>query len=162
MANDSMQDLAALALGLLDFVPRLQRRVHSDVLVAREPQQDALWQDFSEIQATPGQLSLLRILVKCKRCSMQELAEYAVVAPSTATAMVKRLLAQGYVERSRGVEDWRTVWVQPTARGEQVIALYDHVRLAALQRRLQQLNDDERERIVAALPALQRLTEVEV
>lgn len=162
MTNDSRRDDAVLAMELLEVMPRMQRRIYADVLAARDSQQDVRWQDFSEVQATPGQLSLLRILVGRKRCTMQELAEQAVVAPSTATAMVKRLLAQGYVERFRGSEDWRTVWVQPTQRGEQVVAVYDQIYLASLQTRLQQLSATERAQILAALPALQHLIDLDI
>jgi len=91
---------------------------------------------------------------------MQELAEYLAVAPSTVTAMVKRLLAQGYVERNRDNVDWRTVWVSPTERGYQAVMVFDHACSASLESRLQQLSNDERNSLIAALPALRHLVEV--
>ena len=91
---------------------------------------------------------------------MQELAEHLAVAPSTATAMVKRLLAQGYVERSRDETDWRTVWVKATELGRLAVTVYQRARLDSLQKRLEQLSDDERASILVALPALRHLVEV--
>ena len=46
---------------------------------------------------------------------MQDLASQMAVTPATVTMMVKRLLAQGYVERERDEGDWRLVWVRPTS-----------------------------------------------
>ncbi len=116
-------------------------------------------QEVTKLRATPGQLGLLRVLVEQERCTMQELAEHLGVAPSTVTAMVKRLLGQGYVERSRDDVDWRAVWVKPSERGRQVVAVFDRESLTSLQRRLHHLNDEERRSIEAALPALRHLIE---
>ncbi len=74
--------------------------------------------------------------------------------------MVKRLLAGGYIERSRDDVDWRTVWVRLTRRGLQVVTTYDEARLASLHRRLTQLSESERKQIASALPALRHLIEV--
>ncbi len=82
-----------------------------------------------ELRATPGQLTLLCVLVEHERCTMQELAEHLAVAPSTTTAMMKRLLAQGYVERSHDDVNWRTVWVKPTESGRQAVYVFHQARL---------------------------------
>jgi len=90
---------------------------------------------------------------------MQELAENLAVAPFTATAMVKRLLAQGYVERGHDDINWRTVWVKPTEAGRLAVSVYRRARLASLQYRLERLSEDERANIVTALPTLYKLVE---
>jgi len=82
------------------------------------------------------------------------------VTPPTATAMVKRLLAQGYVERAHDEADWRTVWVKPTETGRQAVTVFLRARLASLESRLKHLSDEERASIIAALPALRHLIEV--
>jgi DNA-binding MarR family transcriptional regulator len=115
----------------------------------------------SELRATPGQLSLLRILVDYERCTMLQIADLLAVTPSTTTAMVKRLVASGYVERSRSDDDWRTVWIHATERGRQAVSFYDAIRLASLQHRLEKLSDEERVNLFAALPALGHLIEVD-
>ena len=162
MVQDSpiQQQQLDLARSLLDITPRLLRRLNADVPLdngATENSGDL--QAISELRATPGQLTLLRILVEYKQCSMQELAEHLAVTPSTATAMVKRLLANGYIERSRDDVDWRTVWVKPTPRGLQVVATYDTVQLASLHRRLARLSDEELTQLSHAIPALRHLIE---
>jgi DNA-binding MarR family transcriptional regulator len=151
-----------LAAALLTIVPKVLRRLRADLLLIEEEKADVCvgLREMSELRATPGQLTLLSILVDCERCMMQELAEQLVVTPSTVTAMVKRLLAQGYVERCRDEADWRTVWVMPTARGRQVVDTYNRAALVSFQRRLAQLSDDERQKLGEALPALHRLIEV--
>lgn len=120
---------------------------------------DPAWREVVELRATPGQLTLLYTLVERGRCSMQELAEELAVAPSTATAMVKRLVTQGYIERSRGDEDWRTVWVRPTEGGIHAVDVYQQARLRTMLCRLNYLSDEERTSIEAALPALYHLIE---
>ena len=85
---------------------------------------DPQWRNVVELRATPGQLTLMAILVEHERCTMQELAEHLAVAPSTTTAMVKRLLSQGYVERSHDEVNWRTVWVKPTESGRLAVSVF--------------------------------------
>src|SRR5712692_9385512 len=119
MIEHPMQQSVNLAAALLDIAPRLLRRLRADVPLDNNSSITAPgWREMAELRATPGQLGLLGVLVEHRRCTMQELAEHLAVAPSTATAMVKRLLAQGYVERHRDDLDWRTVWVKPTRSEE--------------------------------------------
>jgi DNA-binding MarR family transcriptional regulator len=167
MMQKSVQNQAELAAAFLDITPKLLQRLLADVPLRDDTQEveDATencpgLRDVTELRATPGQLTLLRVLIDHDRCSMQELAEYLGVTPSTATAMVKRLLAQGYLERSHDNVNWRTVWVKPTEPGRRAVEIFERVRLASLQRRLEQLSDEERASIAAALPALRHLVEL--
>lgn len=160
MIHKSVQQDTDLASALLDIVPKVLRRLRADVPLDSDEMEPSL-REVSELRATPGQLSLLRILVEQKRCTMQEIAEHLAVTPSTATAMVKRLLEKEYIERSRGDADWRTVWIKPTERGLQAVTVYDRVRLNSLRHRLERLSEQERQSLIAALPALRHLIEVE-
>lgn len=161
MAQKPVRENTRLAETILDLTPKLLSRLGADIPVDDDaPNAGPEWHDVIELRATPGQLSLLRILVEQERCTMQELAERLAVAPSTATAMVKRLLAQGYVERAHDEVNWRTVWVRPTEAGRKAEASFYHARLASLQCRLKKLSEDERASILAALPALQHLIEL--
>lgn len=151
-----------IANELLDLIPGLLRSIRSDI-----PREDGVevstpeLRDISELRATTGQVRLLRILIKHELCTMQELADQLEVAPPTATSMVKRLLAQGFVERLRDEQDWRVVRVLPTERGKRAVALYDQYRRANLQRRLAHLSREELARLHAALPILRQIIEVE-
>ncbi|HTI14574.1 MAG TPA: MarR family transcriptional regulator [Dictyobacter sp.] len=153
------QDDVILAEALLEIVPALLRRIHADVPLVYDSttQADDGLREISELRATPGQLSLLRVLVEYHRCTMQELAEHLAVAPSTVTAMVKRLLVHGYIERRRDDADWRIVWIQPTERGRGAFTLFQHIRVDLLCRRLDMLDEQERVCLRAALPALRHL-----
>ena len=157
MTEDAFDDLD-IANDLLDLIPRLLQQLRVNLPDDAE-QERPEWHDINELRATNGQIRLLRILNTQQR-SMQELADLLGVAAPTVTAMVKRLLAQGYIERSRDDADWRAVWIKPTPRGRQVVAIFQQARLASLQHRLEQLTTEERESILAALPALHRLADV--
>jgi DNA-binding MarR family transcriptional regulator len=148
-----------LAEALLDIVPKLLRRLREDIPQGEASEVGPEWRNVVELRATPGQLTLLGILVEHERCTMQELAEHLAVAPSTTTAMVKRLLAQGYVERSHDEVNWRTVWVKPTESGRQAVSVFHQARLNSLKYRLDRLTKTEHANIIAALPALQHLVE---
>lgn len=160
MVQKPAQQDTELAMALLDIVPKVLRRLSADVPLDNNSSDTGL-REVSELRATPGQLTLLSVLVEHERCMMQEIADRLAVAPSTATAMIKRLLAQGYVERSRDDVDWRTVWVKATERGRQAVATYNQARLVSLQHRLEHLPLEERQSILAALPALRHLIEVD-
>ena len=107
-----------------------------------------------------GQFKLLIVLTKRGRSSMQELAAALDVTPPTVTGMVRRLLEQGYVERARDDADWRTVWVELTERGREVVTRHHRERVEALERRIEQLDPEERERLRDAIPVLARLLEI--
>lgn len=162
MLGKPLQNDTDLAIALLEIIPGLLRRLRADVpLDDKSADRAPGWREVTALRATPGQLTLLHILVEHERCTMQELAEHLAVAPSTATAMVKRLLAEGYLERGHDSTNWRTVWVKPTEAGRLAVSVYQQARLASLQHRLRHLSDDERASILAALPALRQLIEVQ-
>jgi DNA-binding MarR family transcriptional regulator len=161
MAQEGAVQNTELASALLHIVPKIVRRLRADVPLEEEGAEPRPgWRAVSELRATFGQLSLLGVLVDQERCTMQELAEHMGVAPSTATAMVKRLCALGYIERARDEVDWRMVWVRATEAGHEAVEVYRQASLASLQVRLQRLSVEERASILAALPALSRLVEI--
>lgn len=160
--EESSSHTLDIADDLLDLIPSLLQRLRADIPHESNPEMDmSEWQDVSELRATTGQIRLLRILVKRQRCAMQELAELMDVAPPTVTAMIKRLLVQGFVERVRDEQDWRVVWVSATERGQRAVALYDQFRRVNLQRRLAHLDAGELTQLRAALPVLRHIIEVE-
>lgn len=161
MIEDSSSQELDIANDLLDLIPNLLQQIRVDISaeVASE-QEKPEWHDINELRATHGQIRLLRSLNKRQRCTMQELADLLGVAAPTVTAMIKRMLTQGFVERIRDEQDWRVVWISPTERGLSAVTLYDQFRRANLQRRLAQLNQEELALLRAALPVLHHLIEV--
>jgi DNA-binding MarR family transcriptional regulator len=153
---------ADLASDLLEIIPELLRQLRAEVPQETDEEHSSPeWRDTIELGTTTGQFRLLRILMRHESCTMQNLATQLHVKPSTATAMVKRLLARDYVERLRDEEDWRMVRVQATERGKQAVTLYDQIRHASLQRRLTHLSAEELASLQAALPVFRHLIEVE-
>ena len=162
MEHDSAAQIGELAAAVQDILPKIVRQLRADVPLDDERlEQRPGWREVRELRATFGQLGLLAVLVDRERCTMQEVAAHMGVAPSTATAMVKRLYAQGYLERERDETNWRTVWVKATETGRMAVQVYRQVSLAALRCRVQRLSTEEREHILAALPALYHLVEIE-
>jgi DNA-binding MarR family transcriptional regulator len=159
---DKFKDVTGTVSELLVLMPELIHKFsHPSLLQEANPAENEAWHDVTELRATPGQLRLMRSLVKFCACRMQELADMLGVTPSTATSMVKRLVAHGYIERSRDESDWRSVWVKPTERGKRALELFDQARVSLLQKRFEKLTIREQENIAAALPALRRLLEQE-
>jgi MarR family transcriptional regulator, organic hydroperoxide resistance regulator len=161
MAEHSNPRELDIANELLDLIPSLLHSIRAAIPREADSEQAIPeWRDISELRATTGQIRLLRILNAHQRCTMQELADQLDVAPPTVTAMVKRLLIQGFVERLRDQQDWRVVWVLPTERGQRAVAMYDQFRRANLQRRLAHLNQQELAHLQLALPVLRHIIEV--
>ena len=162
MAEHLFFHASDIADDLLDLLPSLLRQIRADIpREINSEQETPELRDISELRATTGQIRLLRMLITHQRCTMQELADQLDVAPPTVTAMIKRLLTQGFVERLRDEQDWRVVRVLPTERGQRAVSLYDEYRRANLQRRLAHLNQEELAHLRAALPILRHIIEVE-
>lgn len=161
MVESSFEGLE-IADELLEFTFELWQRIRTDIpkRAGRELEAEEA-QLISTLRATSGQVRLLRILSKHYPCTMQELAEHLGVAAPSVTAMVKRLLAQGFIERKRDEQDWRVVSVSPTEQGLRALALFDELRRESLRRRLDRLDKEELTRLRAALPVLRHLIEVE-
>ncbi|HET7639064.1 MAG TPA: MarR family transcriptional regulator [Ktedonobacteraceae bacterium] len=161
MIEPSSHDALDIADELFDLIPRLLRRIRADI--PRDTDDIAPeWRDILELRATKGQLKLLRVLMTRQRCTMQELADQLDVAPPTVTAMVKRLLTQGFVERVRDEQDWRVVQVLPTERGQRAVSLYEEFWRANLQRLLVHLSQEELTQLRVALPILRHMSELEL
>src|SRR5258707_12978177 len=155
MVHKAVQSDVDMAEALLDIVPRLLTRIGADLPLEDSPEAGPGWRDVIALRTTPGQLSVLGVLVEHKCCTMQQLAEHLAVAPSTATAMVKRLLAQGYIERGHDDVNWRTVWVKPTEPGRLAGHAMRQANLNSLQARGDPLSEVERTSLQPSLPAPQ-------
>ena len=92
--------------------------------------------------------------------SMSELAARRGMALNSATALVDRLVHAGLLERSHDTADRRVVRVALTPAGQRLREAVAAVRLIEYQRILGELTVDERARLEAALPALERLAEI--
>jgi DNA-binding MarR family transcriptional regulator len=110
-----------------------------------------------------GELSLtsaatLATLERSGPCRLTELAAREGVTQPAMTQLVSRLQESGLAERAGDPEDGRVVRVHITDAGRAALAARRKVRTDALARLLTQLSDDERNALVAALPAIESLT----
>lgn len=108
-------------------------------------------------KVTPEQFGVLTHILDRESLSMSELAAARNVALNTATSLVDRLVVAGLVERRGDPGDRRVVRVAVTAQGMMLVERLRTIRRAAMRRLLDDLGDEEIQRILAAMPALARL-----
>jgi DNA-binding MarR family transcriptional regulator len=104
-----------------------------------------------------GALLVLRRLDDRGPMRVTDLAAAELVTQPTMTTIVARLAQEGLVSKTRDATDARAVLVELTDAGRQQLAAVRADRAAALQSRLDQLDDDAHAALVAALPALDQL-----
>lgn len=108
-------------------------------------------------KVTTEQYGVLTQICDRESLSMSELAIARNVALNTATSLVDRLVSAGLVERRGDPTDRRVVRIVATDKGKTLIEELRTIRRSAIRRLLDELTDDEIERILAAMPALSRL-----
>jgi DNA-binding MarR family transcriptional regulator len=133
---------------LVEVLPHLFRRL----VIAMPNEVEGL------AKVTPEQFGVLTQIIDRGTLSMSELAIARNVALNTATSLVDRLVAAGLIERRGDPADRRVVRVAVTARGRDVVERLRTVRRTAIRRLIDELGDDEIDRILAAMPALARLS----
>jgi DNA-binding MarR family transcriptional regulator len=104
-----------------------------------------------------GGLSALATLVAEGPQRAGSLADAEGITPPAMTRVLNSLEEQGYVARRTDPLDGRASLVEVTAAGRDLLLAGRAERLHALQARLSALPADERERLMAALPALEAL-----
>jgi DNA-binding MarR family transcriptional regulator len=157
------QNTADLAAALLDQFSSLLTRVRKDLSTSGTiPASDSDEQRETMFTATPVQFKLLRILLIQSRNTMQSLATHLGVTPPTVTGLVKRLLAQEYVQRIHDDADWRNIWIEITPQGRQAVIAYEQQRVTVLQRRIEHLSPEEQAQLQAILPIFSRILEERV
>jgi DNA-binding MarR family transcriptional regulator len=106
-----------------------------------------------------SELEVMRLLVRRPGCSVNDAAADLGLQPSNVSAAVRALVERGLVERRRDEQDARVVRLQPTT---EAIARRDRRETAwgaELERRLAELPDADRRRLLAATPALEALAD---
>lgn len=108
-------------------------------------------------KVTTEQFGVLTHVLDRRSVSMSELAVARNVALNTATSLVDRLVTAGLVERQGDPSDRRVVRVVITGKGRTLVERLRTVRREAIRRLLDDLRDEEIQRILDAMPALARL-----
>jgi DNA-binding MarR family transcriptional regulator len=88
---------------------------------------------------------------------ISELAAREAMTQPGVTLLVNRLADAGWAERVPDPTDRRATLVRITAAGQDVLAERTAARARVLHQRLAVLEPDDRDRLLAALPALERL-----
>lgn len=115
----------------------------------------------SEVDVTPSQLSALATLERNGTITIGELASIECIRPPTMTRIVAALEELGLVKRSRDPNDRRACHVSVTDKGTDSLRRIRDARSAFLAERLAGLDAADIESIRSALPALERLLNVE-
>jgi DNA-binding MarR family transcriptional regulator len=137
VVNDSVAIANRLRPALLRLARELRREIHS-------------------LGVTGGQVSLLAQVKHNPGITATELAERERVSAPGMSGHLVRLEAAGLIERIRAA-DRRRIGLYLTPEGEKVLKSVRNKRTAWLAARLDRLEPEERDRIEAAVDALEKL-----
>lgn len=76
---------------------------------------------LDEIDLTYTQYVAMMVLWEHERCSVKELGEWLYLDSGTLSPLLKSLEAKGFITRTRSDEDERTVMVEPTLYGGEIL-----------------------------------------
>jgi DNA-binding MarR family transcriptional regulator len=100
---------------------------------------------------SPVQLRALTVLSSASGANLVTLAEALGITVSTASRLVDRLVAAGWVQREPAPHTRREVSLTLTDEGANLLHRYDDRRLVELQGHLAQLPAERRDAVAAAL-----------
>lgn len=106
---------------------------------------------------TPPQFRIMNYLLGAPGASLSEVAAYLGVRLPTASVMLVKLAAEGYVLRSRHPTSRRRMQLVLTERGQEVTTSVRTALFSRLHAGLARLEETERGIIQDAMPALRRL-----
>ncbi|WP_341719242.1 MarR family transcriptional regulator [Micromonospora sp. FIMYZ51] len=104
-----------------------------------------------------AQAEVLRLVQRQPGISVREAAERLGTAANTVSTLVGELTTAGLLSRERDPADRRTVRLGLTEAARERIAAYGRHRRDLLATALAELDAADRERLLAAVPALSRL-----
>jgi DNA-binding MarR family transcriptional regulator len=106
-----------------------------------------------------AQVEVLRLVQRQPGIGVREAAERLGTAPNTVSTLVGELTAAGLLHRERDPVDRRIVRLELTDAARERIAAYGRHRRELLDAALTELDDPDREALLAAVPALRRLAD---
>ncbi len=114
--------------------------------------------ESNELGVTAGQVTLLSGIGQQPGITARELGDHERISAPGMSAHLERLEAAELIVRTRGT-DRRCVGLTLSAEGERVLNTVRQQRTAWLAERLEQLTDEQRAAIEAAIAPLALLTE---
>lgn len=109
---------------------------------------------------SPSQAELLHLVDSQPEIGVREAAEVLHLAPNTVSTLVRGLTDAGLLARERDTKDARAVRLRVTGKARRRISAFRDSSAHVLDSALAELDAHDRDRIVAALPALERLRAV--
>ncbi len=138
---------AGLATALRISVSRLARRLRAERLAGGLP------------ELSDTQLAALAALEKHGMMTPGELAEHEKVQPPSITRVIAALEERGLVMRAPHETDRRQVMLTATESGKALVHQSRKLRDAWLARQLRELSQEERAKLRAAAPVLEKLSQ---
>ena len=112
----------------------------------------------SDAGLTPTQMAALATVDRCGPLPVGTLAEEEQIGAPTATKIVEKLHAAGYVARTPSAEDRRVTLVSSTAAGQALLADIRARKTAWLTTRIADLDPHERDALAGVVAVLDHLT----
>ena len=98
-----------------------------------------------ELNLSFSHLRALHLLVAAPQLAMKELAEQLGLTPPSVTALTRRLVASGMVQRQAHADDSRVALLSITDAGRALMSDIYHDQLAGMERLLEGLAPDEQQ-----------------
>ena len=137
MSDDPHAGISANARRLLSLLERLRPRMVSPAL-----------RRLQELQLSPSHLGVLRILHDGQPVAMKDLAERLQITPPSITALTRRLVQTGMVERLPHPEDSRVTLLALTEAGRELHRQLHTAHLERIGRLLAGLTPAEQEQFL--------------
>ncbi|MDO9398815.1 MAG: MarR family transcriptional regulator [Herbiconiux sp.] len=118
-----------------------------------------LRKESADHELSPSQTAVLGYLMRHDTATPAELSAFEQVAPPSMNRTLNALQDAGYLARTPGVDDRRTVTVTLTETGRAVVAETRRRRDAWLDRRLETLSPRERDVLAEATAIIRKLTD---
>ena len=151
-ATATAESPSALASDLYALVVFLHKNCNSD-----------LFEAMGVLELGITQIKLLHQLdVASRELTLKELAELVPLSLPAASRTVDDLVRRGMVQRHEDLEDRRMKRVGVTSRGQYVIRRLNAAKLNGMEQFAQNLNEDERQALAAALSSLLTRPEIAV
>ena len=118
------------------------------------------YQTIGDAHLSATELAVLGRIGLCGPMAPSALARAEHVKPPSMTKVIENLEERGLVRRDPHPTDRRQCLISRTRAGETFVEQTRALRTAWLAERLGELNDAERQSVLAAAPALQRLADL--